>query len=40
MEQGVWLEILPKYQDRFADLSKLYLPGAYAMQKMGRGRLS
>ncbi len=38
MEQGVWLEILPKYQDRFADLSKLYLPGAYAMQKMGRGQ--
>ena len=38
MEQGVWLEILPKYQDRFADLRKLYLPGAYAMQKMGRGQ--
>jgi putative spermidine/putrescine transport system substrate-binding protein len=38
MEQGVWLEILPKYQDRFPDLSKLYLPGAYAMQKMGRGQ--
>ncbi len=38
MEQSVWLEILPKYQDRFPDLSKLYMPGAYAMQKMGRGQ--
>src|SRR3712207_2580207 len=31
MEQGIWLEILPKYQDRFPDLEKLYHPGAYAM---------
>jgi putative spermidine/putrescine transport system substrate-binding protein len=38
MEQGVWLEILPKFQDRFPDLSKLYLPGAYAMQRMARGQ--
>jgi putative spermidine/putrescine transport system substrate-binding protein len=38
MEQGIWLEILPKYQDRFPDLEKLYHPGAYAMQKMGRGQ--
>src|SRR6478735_5795122 len=34
----VWLEILPKYRDRFPDLEKLYLPGAYAMQKMARGQ--
>ena len=34
----VWLEILPKYQDRLPDLEKLYLPGAYAMQKMARGQ--
>jgi len=34
----VWLDILPKYRDRFPDLEKLYLPGAYAMQKMARGQ--
>ena len=37
MEQGLWTEILPKYAARFPDLEKLYLPGAYAMQKMARG---
>jgi len=38
MEQGLWTEILPKYAAKFPDLEKLYLPGAYAMQKMARGQ--
>jgi putative spermidine/putrescine transport system substrate-binding protein len=38
MEQGLWTEILPKYASKFPDLEKLYLPGAYAMQKMARGQ--
>jgi putative spermidine/putrescine transport system substrate-binding protein len=38
MEQGLWTEILPKYASMFPDLEKLYLPGAYAMQKMARGQ--
>ncbi|WP_406854995.1 extracellular solute-binding protein [Alsobacter sp. KACC 23698] len=38
MEQNIWLEILPKYADRFPALDKLYLPGAYAMQKMAQGQ--
>ena len=38
MEQGLWLEILPKYQDKYPDLEKLYLPGAYQMQKMTKGQ--
>ncbi|MCS0495711.1 extracellular solute-binding protein [Ancylobacter mangrovi] len=38
MEQGLWLEILPKYADMFPDLKKLYLPGAYQMQEMTRGQ--
>jgi putative spermidine/putrescine transport system substrate-binding protein len=38
IEQGLWTQILPEYADMFPDLEKLYLPGAYAMQKMGRGQ--
>ena len=38
MDQNLWLDILPDYQSRFPDLAKLYLPGAYAMQKMARGQ--
>lgn len=38
MEQGLWLEILPKYASTFPDLKELYLPGAYLMQKMTRGQ--
>ena len=38
MEQNLWLDILPAYQNRFPDLAQLYLPGAYAMQKMARGQ--
>src|ERR1700743_1676192 len=38
MAQGLWSEILPKYADKVPDLEKLYLPGAYAMQKMARGQ--
>lgn len=38
MEQGLWLEILPKYADSFPDLKKLYIPGAYLMQEMARGQ--
>ncbi|TQI73776.1 putative spermidine/putrescine transport system substrate-binding protein [Bosea sp. AK1] len=38
MEQNLWLEIFPKYADRFPALDKLYIPGAYAMQKMARGQ--
>src|SRR4051794_1694442 len=34
----VWLEVLPKYKDRLPELEKLFLPGAYAMQKMARGQ--
>ncbi|HLY89449.1 MAG TPA: extracellular solute-binding protein [Acetobacteraceae bacterium] len=38
MDQNLWLDILPAYQNRFPDLTQLYLPGAYAMQKMARGQ--
>lgn len=38
MEQGLWTEILPKYEAKFPDLEKIYLPGAWAMQKMARGQ--
>ena len=38
MDQKLWLDILPDYQSRFPDLAQLYLPGAYAMQKMARGQ--
>ncbi|OQM74257.1 extracellular solute-binding protein [Manganibacter manganicus] len=38
IEQGLWTQILPEYKDMFPDLEELYLPGAYAMQKMGRGQ--
>ena len=38
LEQKLWLEILPTHAARFPDLAKLYLPGAYAMQKMARGQ--
>jgi len=38
MDQGLWTEILPKYASAFPDLDKIYLPGAYAMQKMARGQ--
>jgi putative spermidine/putrescine transport system substrate-binding protein len=38
MDQNLWLDILPAYQNRFPDLAQLYLPGAYAMQKMARGQ--
>jgi putative spermidine/putrescine transport system substrate-binding protein len=38
MDQGLWAEILPKYASMFPDLDKIYLPGAYAMQKMARGQ--
>lgn len=37
-EMGLWLEILPKYQAMFPDLEQLFIPGAYAMQKMTRGQ--
>ncbi|QIB32292.1 extracellular solute-binding protein [Ancylobacter pratisalsi] len=38
MEQGLWLEILPKYASAFPDLKELYIPGAYLMQEMARGQ--
>jgi putative spermidine/putrescine transport system substrate-binding protein len=38
MEQGLWLEILPKYASQFPDLKELYIPGAYLMQEMARGQ--
>ncbi|CAA0112469.1 Uncharacterised protein [Starkeya nomas] len=38
MEQGLWLEILPKYADKFPNLKELYIPGAYLMQEMARGQ--
>lgn len=38
MEMGLWTEILPKYASMFPDLEKLYIPGAYAMQKMAQGQ--
>ncbi|MDQ0348773.1 extracellular solute-binding protein [Ancylobacter vacuolatus] len=37
MEQGLWLQILPKYADKFPNLKELYIPGAYLMQEMARG---
>jgi len=38
MEQGLWTEILPKYATKFPDLEKLYLPGAYVLQKLAQGQ--
>jgi putative spermidine/putrescine transport system substrate-binding protein len=38
MDQGLWTQTLPQYAAIFPDLVKLYLPGAYAMQKMARGQ--
>lgn len=38
IEQGLWTQILPDYEDMFPDLEELYLPGAYDMQKMARGQ--
>nr|WP_041782503.1 extracellular solute-binding protein [Ancylobacter novellus] len=38
MEQGLWMEILPKYADKFPNLKELYIPGAYLMQEMARGQ--
>ncbi|WP_428030924.1 extracellular solute-binding protein [Ancylobacter sp.] len=37
MEQGLWMQILPKYADKFPNLKELYIPGAYLMQEMARG---
>lgn len=38
MDQGLWTEILPKYAAKFPDLEKLYLPGAYVLQKLAQGQ--
>ncbi|MHA6686226.1 extracellular solute-binding protein [Mesorhizobium sp. A556] len=38
IEQGLWTQILPDYEDMFPKLDERYLPGAYAMQKMARGQ--
>ncbi|CAM5539556.1 hypothetical protein ATER59S_04312 [Aquamicrobium terrae] len=38
IEQGLWTQILPDYEDMFPNLEELYLPGAYDMQKMARGQ--
>lgn len=38
MEQGLWTQILPKYAALLPDLAKIYIPGAYAMQKMAQGQ--
>ncbi|HEY0207914.1 extracellular solute-binding protein [Acerihabitans sp.] len=36
--QGLWMQILPKYQDRFPQLDQLYIHGAYLMQEMAKGQ--
>ncbi len=38
LENGIWVEILPKYAAKLPDLEQIYLPGAWAMQKMARGQ--
>jgi putative spermidine/putrescine transport system substrate-binding protein len=38
MAQNQWVEVLPKYASMFPNIGELYLPGAYAMQKMARGQ--
>ena len=38
MAQGLWLDILPKYESQFPNLKELYIPGAYLMQEMARGQ--
>ncbi|TCR79506.1 extracellular solute-binding protein [Rhizobium sp. BK376] len=38
MEQGIWLDILPKYEAKFPNLKERYLPGAYLMQEMAKGQ--
>jgi putative spermidine/putrescine transport system substrate-binding protein len=38
IEQGLWTEILPKYDAKFPDLEKRLLPGAWIEQKVARGQ--
>nr|WP_255556833.1 extracellular solute-binding protein [Sodalis sp. dw_96] len=38
MGQGLWMQILPKYQSMFPNMEQLYLHGAYLMQEMARGQ--
>lgn len=37
MQLGLWTKLLPKYASSLPDLEKIYIPGAYAMQKMTDG---
>ena len=38
MGQGLWMQILPQYQDKFPNLEQLYIHGAYLMQEMAKGQ--
>src|SRR5262245_26709054 len=38
IEQKLWLELLPKYADKFPNLEANYLPGAAKMQKLAENQ--
>ena len=38
IEQGLWIELLPKYADKFGNLEGKYLEGAAKMQKLAENK--
>jgi len=38
IEQGLWIQLLPKYADKFGDLEGKYLEGAAKMQKLAENQ--
>jgi putative spermidine/putrescine transport system substrate-binding protein len=38
IEQDLWIQLLPKYQDKFANLEAKYLEGAAKMQKLAENK--
>ena len=38
IEQGLWIEVLPKYADKFGNLEGKYLEGAAKMQKLAENK--
>jgi putative spermidine/putrescine transport system substrate-binding protein len=38
IEQGIWMELLPKYADKFGNLEAKYLEGAAKMQKLAENK--
>src|SRR3954447_26997757 len=38
IEQGLWIDLLPQYADRFGNLDEKYLEGAAKMQKLAENK--